>query len=173
MSDRPEVLRDVMSKTGMTQSELSRVSGVRQPSISQYLSRRIEMSDDMLERLLSCMGFRLEVVRQPVKSQLGRSSERSWRLHRQLSTHVNPQTLVEWRPTIHRNLERLRESTQGEPHRRNLGRWQRLIEDSDVSGLRRVMTGLDVDSVEMREVSPLGGLLPQHERSKVLESVGR
>jgi transcriptional regulator with XRE-family HTH domain len=173
MSDRSGTLRDVMSQTRMTQSELSRVSGVRQPSISQYLSGRVEMSDDMLDRLLSCMGFRLEVVRRPVKSQLGRSSERSWRLHRQLSTHLTPETLDTWRPTVFRNLERLRDGTQGEPHRRNLRRWQRLVEDGDLSGLRRVMTGLDVDSVEMREVSPLGGLLPQHERSQVLHSVSR
>jgi len=62
-----------MLKTGITQSELSRISGVRQPSISQYLSGRVEMSDDMLDRLLSCMGYRLEVVRRPVQHKLGRS----------------------------------------------------------------------------------------------------
>jgi hypothetical protein len=30
------------------------------------------------------------------------------------------------------------------------------------------MIGLDTDSVEMREVSPMGGLLSQEERSEVL-----
>jgi hypothetical protein len=35
------------------------------------------------------------------------------------------------------------------------------------------MTGWDTDSVQMREVSPMGGLLPQDERSRVLELVGR
>jgi len=40
-----------------------------------------------------------------------------------------------------------------------------------VPGIRRVLTGLDVDSIEMREVSPLGGLLPQSERIKVLEGL--
>jgi hypothetical protein len=71
------------------QSELSRVSGVRQPSISQYLSGRVEMSDDMLDRLMSCMGRRLEVSRRSVRSELRRSEERSWRLHRQLSNHLD------------------------------------------------------------------------------------
>ena len=33
----------------------------------------------------------------------------------------------------------------------------------DVLGLHRVLTGLDRDSIEMREVSPMGGLLPQDE----------
>jgi hypothetical protein len=67
-----------------------------------------------------------------------------------------------------RNLRRLRDSTRGQPHLRNLDRWQHLIADDDLSGLRRVMIGLDTDSVEMREVSPMGGLLSQEERSEVL-----
>jgi hypothetical protein len=35
-----------------------------------------------------------------------------------------------------------------------------------LSDLRRVMVGLDTDSVQMREVSPMGGLLPQEERAE-------
>jgi len=168
MHSREEVLRQVMLETGITQSELSRISGVRQPSISQYLSGRVHMSDEMLDRLLSCMGRRLEVVRRAVRQELDRPSERSWRLHRQLSIHLTPRTLNEWRPTMLRNLQRLREHTRGQPHLRNLDRWQRLIQDSDLSGLRGVMTGRDTDSVQMREVSPMGGLLSQEERSEVL-----
>jgi transcriptional regulator with XRE-family HTH domain len=162
-----------MLETGVTQSDLSRISGVRQPSISQYLSGRVHMSDDMLERLLSCMGYRLEIVRRPVKRELGRSPERSWKLHRRLAMHLTRETVNEWRPTMLRNLQRLREGTRGQPHLRNLDRWQRLIQDGDPSSLRRVMTGLDTDSVQMREVSPMGGLLPQHERSAVLGRVNR
>jgi len=157
-----------MQETGITQTELSRISGVRQPSISQYLSGRGHLSDDMLDRLLSCMGYRLEIVRCPVKQELGRSPERSWKLHRRLAMYLTPETMNEWRPTMLRNIQRLRGSTRGQPHLRNLDRWQRLVEDGDVSGLRRVMTGLDVDSVQMREVSPMGGLLSQQERSDVL-----
>jgi transcriptional regulator with XRE-family HTH domain len=173
MSGRGEILREVMSQTGTTQSELSRISGVKQPSVSQYLSGRIEMSDDMLNRLLSCMGYRVEVVRRPVKIEVGRSPRRSWGLHRQLSTHLSPESLERWRPIVLRNLDLLRHSTQGQPHLRNLDRWRQLIEDGDVPGLRRVMTGWDTDSVQMREVSPMGGLLPPDERSRVLELVGR
>ena len=165
---RGELLHGVMSETGTTQSELSRISGVRQPSISAFISGRVQMSDDMLARLLSCMGYRLEVVRRPVKSDLRRSPERSWRLHRQLSTHLSPSTFQQWRPTMLRNLRRLRVNVKGQPHLRNLDRWQDLIERGDYSGLRRVLTGLDIESVEMREVSPMGGLLSQGERSEVL-----
>ena len=165
---RGELLHGVMLETGTTQSELSRISGVRQPSISAFISGRVQMSDDMLERLLFCMGYRLEVVRRPVKSDLRRSPERSWRLHRQLCTHLSPSTFQQWRPTMLRNLRRLRVNVKGQPHLRNLDRWQDLIERGDYSGLRRVLTGLDIDSVQMREVSPMGGLLSQDERSEVL-----
>ena len=161
-----------MSETDTTQSELSRVSGVRQPSISQFLSGRGRLSDEMLDRLVSCMGYRLEVIRRPVRQELGRSPKRSWELHRRLSSHLTSETLDEWRPTILRNLTRLREGTRGQPHLRNLERWQRLIDDGDLSGLHRVMTGLDTDSIEMREVSPMRGLLSQQERSETLGLAG-
>jgi hypothetical protein len=122
------------------------------------------MSDDMLDRLLSCMGYGVEIVRRPVRRQP--------RLHRQLCLHLTPKTLDGWRPIVLRNLQRLRESTRGQPHLRNLERWERLIRDGDLSTLRRVMTGRDTDSVQMREVSPMGRLLSQDERSEVLGLAG-
>jgi predicted XRE-type DNA-binding protein len=85
MRSRNDVLRD----TRMSQSELSRLSGVRQPSISQFLSGKVDLSDEQLDRLLSCMGYRLEIIRRPVVPELTRSEWRSWRLHRLLSTHLS------------------------------------------------------------------------------------
>ncbi|NED97038.1 XRE family transcriptional regulator [Phytoactinopolyspora alkaliphila] len=161
-----------MLETSTTQSELSRVSGVRQPSISQFLSEKVDLSDEQLDRLLSCMGYRLEVIRRPVVPELTRSERRSWRLHRRLSTHLTRSGLERWRPTIERNLERLRSTVRGQPHVRNLDRWESLVERRDVPGIHRVLTGLDRDSIEMREVSPMGGLLSQDERTEVLEMVG-
>jgi transcriptional regulator with XRE-family HTH domain len=172
VSSRRELLRDVMRQTRTTQSELSRVSGVRQPSVSQFLSGKVDFSDEQLDRLLSCMGYRLEIVRRSVQPELTRSELRSWRLHRQLSTHLSQQRLQEWRPTIERNLQRLRSGVSGQPHLRNLERWELLIELGDIPGLHRVLTGLDRDSIEMREVSPMSGLLSQKERSAVLAAAG-
>lgn len=169
MPDRSSVLREVMLSTGTTQSELSRLSGVWQPSISQFLSGDVQLSDEQLDRLLSCMGYRLEVVRRPVRPELTRSEWRSWRLHRQLSTHLTQLSLEQWRPTIDCNLERLRRTVRGEPHLRNLGRWGSLLDRGDVPGLHRILTGLDRGSIEMREVSPFGGLLPNAERLEVLQ----
>jgi len=168
MSDRGDLLHGVMLDTGTTQSELSRISGVHQPSISQFLSGRVDLSDDQLDRLLSCMGRRLEVVRRSVEPELNRSERRSWLLHRRLSSQLTRTSLGEWRPTIERNLVRLREGVTGQPHVRNIEGWTSLVGRGDVVGLKRVMTGLDRDSIEMREVSPMGGLLSQEDRSDVL-----
>ena len=38
--------------------------------------------------------------------------------------------------------------------------------------LHRILTGLDRDSIDMREVSPMGGLLPQDERQAALQEAG-
>ena len=161
-----------MVETGTSQSELSRLSGVHQPSISQFLSGRVELSDDQLDRLLSCMGRRLEVIRRAVEPGLTRSERRSWLLHRQLSRQLTNASLQDWRSTIEENLGRLRRGVTGQPHERNLDRWRVLVETGDAIGIKRVLTGLDRDSIEMREVSPLRGLLSQQERSDVLARVG-
>lgn len=169
MLEKNELLCQVMSETGTTQSDLARLSGVYQPSISQFLSAKVDFSDEQLDRLLSCMGYRLEVVRRAVKPELTRRERRSWKLHRQLSTHLNRSTLKEWRPSIQANLDRLRSAVRGQPHMRNLQRWQALVDASDAAGLHRVLTGLDRDSIEMREVTPMGGLLSVQERTRVLQ----
>jgi transcriptional regulator with XRE-family HTH domain len=159
-----------MRDTGTTQSDLSRLSGVRQPSISQFLSGKVDLSDEQLDRLLSCMGYRLEISRQAVSPELTRSERRSWKLHRELARQLTRSTLAQWQPTIERNLRRLRTGVTGEPHMRNLDRWESLVEHGDVPGLHRVLTGLGRDCIEMREVSPMGGLLSDEERSRVLRS---
>lgn len=166
----PETLRQVMSETGTTQSELSRISGVKQPSISQFLSGRTQMSTRMLERLMSCMGYGLEVVYRPIQPGLSRSERRSWTLHRQLSSHLTRDSLEEWMPTLRRNLDKLTQGTRGQPHLRNLERWSCLIEQRELPTIRDIMTGVGTDAVQMREVSPMGGLLPQGERRQVLEA---
>lgn len=65
---------------------------------------------------------------------------------------------------IERNLRRIQEGVVGQPHVRNLKEWSSLIERGDVVGVKRVLTGLDRHSIEMREVSPMGGLLSLEDR---------
>lgn len=173
MGSRGALLRQVMLETSTTQAMLSRLSGVHQPSISQFLSGKVDLSDEKLDRLLSCMGYRLEVVRRASAPDLTHSVRRSWRLHRQLAMHLTADTLEEWTPRIERNLERERSSVRGDTHLRNVDRWQDLVDQRDVAGIRRAMTGLDQSSIEMREVSPMGGLLPEQERLQVLADLRR
>lgn len=163
----------MMTETGTGQGELSRLSGVRQPSISQFLSGRVDLSDEQLERLLSCMGRRLKVVRHVIEPELTRSENRSWLLHRRISSQLTPETLRLWKPTIVGNVRRLREGVTGQPHARNLERWQILVEGDDLLGLKRVLTGLDRESIEMREVSPMRGVHTEQDRLDVLARVNR
>lgn len=158
-----------MLETSTTQSELARASGVRQSSISKILSGQLQMSDEQLIRLLACMGRSLEVIRRPVPVDLTRSERRSWQLHLRVAAHLTGSSVQEWLPVINRNLRRLRRGVSGQPHLRNLDRWESLVQDRDLPGLHRVLTGLDRNSIEMREVSPFGGLLSQNERSDALK----
>jgi hypothetical protein len=159
-----------MCETHTTQSELARLSGVRQPSISQCLSGKVELSDEQLARLLSCMGYRLEITRQPVRAELTRSERRSWQLHLELAKHLTRSTLEQWQPAIERNLQRLRSGVTGQPHVRNLDRWESLVEHSDLGGLRRALTGLGRDCIQMREVSPMAGPLSDEQRNRILRT---
>jgi plasmid maintenance system antidote protein VapI len=173
MSTRGDLLRQVMSETGTTQTMLSRISGVHQPSISQFLSGKVDLSDDQLDRLLSCMGYQLEVVRRTVEPDLTHSERRSWMLHRRLSCHLTKLSFDEWRPRLLKNIEKLRDGVRGGVHQDNVERWTELVDGGDIGGLRRAMTALDRRSIEMREVSPFSGLLPDEERLDVLRELRR
>jgi hypothetical protein len=98
-----------------------------------------------------------------------RSERRSWKLHCQLSRHLTVSTLAQWQPIIARNLRRLRAGVVGQPHIRNLERWQSLLDRGDIATFRCVLTGVDRDSIEMREVSPMAGLLSEKERISTLQ----
>ncbi|WP_460840206.1 helix-turn-helix domain-containing protein [Nocardioides marmoraquaticus] len=166
------MLRTALRQAGMTQTALARVSGVHQSTIAQILSGRRTASDEMLERLLGCTGFVLRVVREPVRPALTRSESRSWRLHREISVRLDGPILEQWIPTLKANLARLTAGVRGEPHRSNLEHWRAVIEERDLVALRRVLTGLDRHSIEMREVSPCAGLLDEHDRGLALAVAG-
>lgn len=171
MGDRRDLLRDVMQATRTSQVALARMSGVRQPSISQFLAGRVPFSDEMLERLLACMGYQLEISRTAEPSRLSRSDRLRWALHRRLATHLDGPALAAWDVHVTSNLERLRSGVRGEPHETNLARWERMIRDRDLGGIRHAMVGLDDDAIAMREVSPLAGILSQAERADVMSEL--
>lgn len=168
---RNEILRAVMQQTATSQSELAKISGVRQPSISQFLSGRTPFSDEQLDRLLCSMGYRLQVARQPIQAHLTRSERRSWGLHLEVARRLTKESLRVWRPIIDVNLKHLLTGVTGKPHTANVARWRELVSQENLPDLHRVLTGLDRDSIEMREVSPLAGVLTDDERARVLEAV--
>lgn len=153
-----------MADTRMTQSELARLSGVRQPSISQILAGKIDCSDDQLARLLARMGYLLGVTRHAAAADLTRSEQRSRTVHRQLATHITSIWITDWAPTVLANIQRLRTGAYGRLHLHNLDCWQRIIETNDLPALRRALTGVDRHNIEMREVTPLPGYSPTRER---------
>ncbi|MEX5302645.1 hypothetical protein [Kocuria sabuli] len=106
-------------------------------------------------------------------TEMSWSSLRTLMLHRSLVSRLNEETLSSWTPRILQNLERLSSSVQGHPHVENLDRWRRIVDTHDVETLRTVLASADPGSIEMREVSPMGGLISQAERLSILKSLPR
>lgn len=101
------------------------------------------------------------------------SEQRTLALHRALARHLDAEALTVWTPQILANIDRLRGSVQGRPHEQNLKRWQELVKAGAVNALRTILTGEDRDCIEMREVSPLSGLIDQDERNEALRVASR
>ncbi len=148
-----------MQETRTSQTELARITGVHQPTISQFLSGRIDFSDDQLGRLLAAMGYRLDVVRTSVAAEMSVEERRSWRLHRRIAGYLNADRLEQRRRRIVQDLDRRRAATADDTVRRQLDRWASLIDTGDLRGLRRVSTGVDPESIAMRTVSPFADWL--------------
>ncbi|MGV9799579.1 helix-turn-helix domain-containing protein [Mycobacterium sp. NPDC003449] len=108
--------------------------------------------------------------RHTATANLTRSERRSWAVHRQLATHITATSLTDWAPTVLANIKRLRRGVCGQPHLANLDCWQHIIETNDLPALLRALTGLERHDIETREVTPMGGLLPDDERREALRS---
>jgi hypothetical protein len=105
--------------------------------------------------------------------ELTRAERRSWMLHRRLAHHLTRSTIEQWSPTIEENLRRLRDGVTGQPHIDNIERWAELVATRNINGLHRVLTGLGREHIDMREVSPMAGLLSDRERTDVLKRLAR
>lgn len=164
MDTRPYLLKQVMRDTRTTQVELSRLSGVSQPSISRILSGQIDFSDRQLNRLLSCMGHRLQVTYTVEDPELMHEEYLSWHLHRHIAYTLTRSTLTQHLPTLRQALDLMRRVNADPCRERLLERWDDLLRDGDVGEIKRILTGLDLEAIEMREVSPMIDLLDEGER---------
>ncbi len=98
------------------------------------------------------MRYHLEVTRRPIRPELTRSESRSWQLHRQLSRRLDRSTLEEWRPTIRRNLRRLRRGHRNVdvlPARHRAGPLR------DVDGLIEQVLGREIDLIDYGGLKPM------------------
>jgi transcriptional regulator with XRE-family HTH domain len=172
MNEAATVLRQAMADHGMTQVELSRLTGVAQGRISEYVHGRTGLSGDMLAYLLSALGLQPSitvVARDPFPN---RSDKRSWLLHRAVARKLTPATWPQMKALVDRNADRQRPGLRGEPHLTNLSRWQRLFAGGDLKEIRRVLLDVGEEGRAMRDVSPLAGALSEAERLEALSELG-
>lgn len=167
-----ELLGQVMVVTGTTRFQLARYSGVDESVITDFLDGQDDVDDETLVELLACMGFRPDEGARAVMVELTRSELRSWLVHRALAACLTDTSIADWAPTILANIKGLRAGVYGQPHLANLDRWQWVVEHDDVRGMRHALIGLDRQAVEMREVTPMAGLLDEDARSLALRNLG-
>ena len=161
-----------MDSTGVSQIELSRLTGLPPSKISRYVSGKLEPSVPTLDLLLASLGLQVDFDVSPVPME--RTKRRSWLHHRQISRKLGVTGVDDsgW-GRMQRNLDRLRENVQGSVHERNLDRWQRIIDGKSLRDLHRVLVDTSTEGIEMREVSPMTGFLTEDERLSVLAEIRR
>lgn len=101
------------------------------------------------------------------------SERRTLVLHRVLAERLDAATLASWTPRILANLDRLETHVQGRPHVQNLARRRCLVEAGDVEGIRAMLVSPEADAIQMREVSPMGGIITEAQRLTALNSIRR
>jgi transcriptional regulator with XRE-family HTH domain len=161
-----------MGATGVSQVELSRLTGLPPSKISRYVSGKLEPSQTTFELLMSSLGVQVRFEVSPVPME--RTKRRSWLLHRRISLNLGVMGIdnAGWEQ-MQRNLERRRANTQGPIHERNMDRWQSLIDARSLRELHRVLVDPSLDGVGMREVSPMLGFLTEEERLDILKEIKR
>ncbi len=156
-----------MDSTGVSQVELSRLTGVPPSKISRYVSGKLEPSEPTLDLLLSSLGLQVDFELEPVPVEP--TKRRSWLLHRLISRKLGTTGIDDsgWQ-RMQRNLDRVCSNVQGPVHERNVDRWQQVIDSRSLRDLQRVLVDTSTDGIEMREVSPMMGFLTGDERLGVL-----
>ena len=169
--NRSEVLARGLEVAEMSQSDLARYSGVPQSKISRYVNGRLEPSEPVLRRLLDAMG--VEVSLDVHRVAMERTKRRSWMLHRELARSVGPRMDLAWWDRIAINLDQVRSSVSGRPHEDMVAAWQEIIDAHDLTRLKEVLLDPGPEGIEMREVSPMRGLISSDDRLRVLEDLAR
>lgn len=147
----------------LTQTELSRRTGVPQPDISAAERGRKPVSDAYVERLVRAC-YQTELNPTPA---VFLNMER-FRAIAAL-TVLDPERV---RAHMTGQLQRMREWYPGQLEYW-LGRWEALLEKWDTVEMIRLFLSEDPDDVELRKVAPTAGLLSEEELAAAGERARR
>jgi len=169
--NRCDTLRQALSLSGVSQSELSRRTGVAQSRISDYANHRIEPSEASFDKLMAALGMVAQVSVGPAGME--RTKLRSWMLHSLIAKKTKlALDESEWQ-LMRDNIQRLRKVTFGQLFEDCLNRWAEVVDRRDRRELGRILVDVSQDGITMREVSPMTGFLTEEERSGVLSQLRR
>ncbi len=154
------------SEASVTQKGLANLAGTSQPTIAQYESGAKSPTIATLERLAESLGLELVVTYAP---RLTREDRRSLSYHRAIANILRKDHVA----SIERAKRTLEKMTKGHPEAKLLFKrwrdWLNLpIEELIFYFLDPGMTARD-----MRQVSPLAGLLEPTERVRILKQFRR
>jgi transcriptional regulator with XRE-family HTH domain len=151
------VVKQIRKQAGLTQAELAAAAGTSQPTIAAYESGAKVPSLRTLRRLALAAGFELEIGVTPL---LNREERRSLLLHRHIAERLkkDPGTVI---AKARSNLDKMRRL---HPSAGILDHWERILKGSHEE-IIRVLTSMDEEARELRQVTPFAGVLSVEDRA--------
>ncbi|MDO8390799.1 MAG: helix-turn-helix domain-containing protein [Actinomycetota bacterium] len=161
--DTSEVVKEFRGRHGLSQTTLSRLTGIPQPVLSMYEHGRRSPSIETLERILSVGSETVEVVPKPSR-QDDRSVSKTIEIHR----IVLEKFLDDPDRVLKLGRDRLRVLDQSLSKRSSpyIETWQCLL-DGPRSEIVRLFLSTDEDDIELLKMSPFTTLLNDEERDEV------
>lgn len=104
--------------------------------------------------------------------ELERTKLRSLLLHTAIAEKIEHFDEDSW-AKMNRNLARVRANTRGNYHQKNIRRWQEIIDNHDIVGLRTALTDPTDTGIGMRETSPMSGFISNSQRLTILKTIKR
>jgi transcriptional regulator with XRE-family HTH domain len=157
------VVKEFRGRHGLSQTTLSKLTGIPQPVLSMYENGRRSPSIETLERILSVGSETVEVVPKPSRHD-DRSVSKTIEIHRIVLEKFldDPDRVLEFGRSRLHVLERSL-SKRSSPY---IETWQRLL-DGQRSDIVRLLLSTDEEDVELLKMSPFTTLLNDNERDEV------
>ncbi len=162
--DVAEVVREFRGRHGLSQTELSELTGIPQPVLSMYENSRRSPSIETLERIVAVGSETVDVVPRRAR-QDDRSVAKTIELHRMVVERFleDPERVLEFG---RRRLEVLEASWSGRTAS-YVEAWRDLLDGPRVD-LVRVLLSIDEVDVELLKMSPFATLIGDVEMVEVV-----